>query len=268
MNCEEYGKQICAYMDNELDPKAKEVLEAHLNVCPRCRTSLNVCLHIRSIIRRKALSTSAPEELRKNIINALQEIENYRESGIPSIDLVKWGTHIAQIYKDKEDLFDVIIPYVISGLEQDERCIWIISNMKESDVNSRLSRQIKGLSHYVDSGQLCIIDHESWYLSNGTFKANHVIENTLGKCMEAICSGFTGLRLVGTTEWLSPEKWDELIKFEECLSQNISSSKQIVLCTYKYSKHVERNIMDVQRTHNYVLLKTDGVWRSLKTSSR
>lgn len=266
MNCEEYGKQICAYMDNELEPEAKEALEAHLNVCLHCRTNLNVCLHIRSLIRKKAFSTSAPEELRKSVLTALQEIENYRESGIPSIDLVKWGTHIAQIYRDREELLDILVPFAVSGLEQNERCIWIVCDMKESDVISRLSRQTEDLRRYMDSGQLSIIDHESWYLSDGSFKANCVIENVLRKCMEAICDGFSGLRLIGTTEWLSHDSWDELIGFEESLNQSISSSKQIVLCTYKYSKHVEQNISDVQRTHNYVLLKTNDIWRSFKTS--
>jgi hypothetical protein len=40
---------------------------------------------------------------------------------------VPWGTHFCQFYETKEDLIDMLVPYFKAGLENNEFCMWIIS---------------------------------------------------------------------------------------------------------------------------------------------
>ena len=55
-------------------------------------------------------------------------IENLRKTGIPFISDVPWGTHIAAFYETKKDYFDIMVPYFAAGLENNEYCMWIVSD--------------------------------------------------------------------------------------------------------------------------------------------
>ncbi len=49
--------------------------------------------------------------------------ERNRETGIAAIGAVPWGTHLCLFYETKQDLFDVLVPYFKTGLENNESCI-------------------------------------------------------------------------------------------------------------------------------------------------
>lgn len=58
-----------------------------------------------------------------------------RNSGIGAIGNINWGTHFCQFYNTKQDLVDIIIPYLKAGLENNEFCIWVASNPLEAKKN-------------------------------------------------------------------------------------------------------------------------------------
>jgi hypothetical protein len=37
-----------------------------------------------------------------------------------------WGTHFCQFYESHQDLLDIVVPYLKSGLRHNEYCIWMI----------------------------------------------------------------------------------------------------------------------------------------------
>ena len=57
--------------------------------------------------------------------------ESLRKSGIDVIGDVPWGTHFCQFYQTKEDLMEILVPYFKSGLENNELCVWVISQPLE-----------------------------------------------------------------------------------------------------------------------------------------
>lgn len=52
---------------------------------------------------------------------------NDRITGIGVIGKVPWGTHICQSYQTKGDLIDILVPYFKTGLNNNELCVWLIS---------------------------------------------------------------------------------------------------------------------------------------------
>ena len=101
--------------------------------------------------------------------------ENIRKSGISIIGDVPWGTHICQFYRTKEDLLDMLIPYFKAGLENNEFCLWVISepleieNAKESLIGS-----IPAIDIYLEKGQIEIIPYTGWFTTNGVFDSRKV----------------------------------------------------------------------------------------------
>ena len=57
--------------------------------------------------------------------------KSLRHSGIDIIGDVPWGTHFCQFYQTKEDLMDILVPFFKAGLENNEFCIWVMSEPLE-----------------------------------------------------------------------------------------------------------------------------------------
>ncbi|MGZ5556010.1 MAG: MEDS domain-containing protein, partial [Candidatus Aminicenantales bacterium] len=51
-----------------------------------------------------------------------------RKSGIGIIGDVSWGTHFCQFYRTAQDLLDILVPYFVAGLQNNEFCMWITSD--------------------------------------------------------------------------------------------------------------------------------------------
>ncbi len=54
-------------------------------------------------------------------------------SGIDIIGDIPWGIHFCQFYHTKEDLMDILIPYFKAGLENNEFCLWVISEQLDEE---------------------------------------------------------------------------------------------------------------------------------------
>ena len=81
-----------------------------------------------------------------------------RDSGIDIIGNMPWGTHFCQFYQTKADLMDILIPYLKSGLENNELCIWIISQFQEMEnAKEALKVGIPFLDFYLENGQIELI---------------------------------------------------------------------------------------------------------------
>jgi two-component system, sensor histidine kinase PdtaS len=50
-----------------------------------------------------------------------------RKTGLGVIGDMAWGTHFCYFYETKNDLLHTLIPYFKAGLENNESCLWIIS---------------------------------------------------------------------------------------------------------------------------------------------
>lgn len=264
MDCKDVCKWMCAYLDGEISPDIKRSVDEHLALCTTCKKELEICLSFKKLIHEKLRSISAPESLKKKILAELDAVDEYRESGIQVLDLIRWGSHIAQIYEAKEDLFEILVPYILKGLEQNERCIWIVSDISQDEAINALKKELADPYQFIDKGQLCIVHYKDWYLLKGYFDGLCVLNDGFQKCEEAEFDGYSGLRVTGTTAWLDPKDWDLFMEYERMLNSRITDSKQLLICTYREDKCKGNKIFDVLDNHKYVLLKKNGSWKIKK----
>ena len=93
-----------------------------------------------------------------------------RDSGIDIIGNVSWGTHIGQLFTSKEEIFDVMVPYIRQGLMDNELCLWVYSdNISYYEIKDQISKIVKDVDSYLESGQLLLIPYSMLYLKNGSF---------------------------------------------------------------------------------------------------
>jgi mycothiol system anti-sigma-R factor len=267
MECINTYKYICAYLDKELDLETSEYMEKHLKSCPICRNELELQQTMKEKVQECLHKIKAPEQLRKRIIFELSRADEYRESGIQSLDLIRWGTHLAQLYNTKDDLIEVLVPYIQKGLEQNELCLWVTSEMSEHEISGSISDEIPNIQEYIKNGQLQIMDYESWYLSNGCFDRKCALDGSFKKYNEALSGGYSGLRIAGTVSWVDESDWNSFMEYENYINKIVGDYKILILCTYKEDKCDIDKMLEVIKSHECVLSKMDDMWRQRETEA-
>jgi mycothiol system anti-sigma-R factor len=265
MECRYICKLLCAYLDNELALEKAKVIEKHIESCDSCQQELEFQKMVKSMIQQRFQDIMAPSSLRKRVIFELERAEEYRESGIQALDLIRWGTHIAQFYQSKDDLIEVLAPYMRMGLEQNEMCVWILYSISEEEAREALKSEISGVQKYIDKGQMKVLSYKDWYLSNGCFSCQYTLESNLQHSKEALSCGYSGIRITGDAAWLDDSNWHSFMDYENQVNANIGKYKMLVICSYRESECSKDNIDDVMNTHKYVLSRSKDMWMRIRS---
>lgn len=193
--------------------------------------------------------------------------EKLRDSGIDVIGHVAWGTHFCQFYQTRQDLIDILVPYFKAGLENNEFCMWITSTpLLIREAKKALSIALPDMDSYLKRGQLEILPHSRWYLKNGTFDADRVLQGWVSKLETAKAGGFSGLRLSGNTFWLEKSNWADFTEYEARVNSIIGSYEMLALCTYSLKKCNSIEVIDVIRNHQFALIYQYGKWELVESS--
>ncbi|WP_229391193.1 PocR ligand-binding domain-containing protein [Methanosarcina sp. DH2] len=192
-----------------------------------------------------------------------------RKSGIDIIGDVPWGTHFCQFYQTKEDLIEIIVPYFKAGLENNELCLWVTSEpLKTNEAKEALERAVPDLKIYLDRGQIEIIPETHFYLEEGNFDPDRVLNAGAEKLSHAIACGYNGLRMSGNISWLKKIDWDKFTGYEEKVDSAIGNFRIIALCSYFLEKCSATEIIDVVANHQFTLIKRAGVWEQIESPKR
>src|SRR6266487_2109815 len=139
---------------------------------------------------------------------------NLRPSGIDGLGNMSWGTHFCLFYETKEDLLDFFIPFFKAGLEQQEFCLCVASEpLIAVEAERVMQHAIPDFERYVAEGQLEITPHKDWYLKNGHFDEQRVLQGWIDKLNQALAKGFSGLRFAANI-LLEQGEWESFVRYE------------------------------------------------------
>src|SRR5579863_447328 len=189
-----------------------------------------------------------------------------RPTGIDVIGNIPWGTHFCHFYQTKEDLLSVQVPFFKTGLENNEYCIWITSERTSiADVISALKEEVPDLDTYYQRESIEILSHRDWYLTNGRFEINTVIQSILDRLRIALERGFEGLRLNGDEAWMNHSTSHDFFEYERLLNPAIAGKRLIISCSYQLAKCTATDVLDVALLHESVISKRKDKWEILET---
>jgi len=192
-----------------------------------------------------------------------------RKSGIDVLGDVPWGTHICQFYFTKEELMDILASYFKVGLENNEFCLWVISQpFKLEDAKETLRRVIPDLNVYLEKGQIEIISYKDWFFTEGIFDIKRILNNRIERLNYASLNGYEGFRLFSNTSWLRKEDWNSYLKYME-LSDNIIDNYQMIsLSTHSLDSYSVDEVIQLSLNHQFTLVKSEGKWKSYESIKR
>ncbi len=184
-----------------------------------------------------------------------------RKSGIEIIGDVGWGTHFCQFYRTAQDLLDILVPYFMAGLQNNEFCMWITSEPLGCEAaRQALAEALPDLERYVEKGQIEILPHTDWYLRGGTFDSPRVLGDWVSKLETARANGFDGLRLSGNTFWLEKKDWQAFTDYEAAVDSVIGRYRMLAVCTYSLDCCAANEVLDVVRNHRFALVRREAQW--------
>lgn len=192
-----------------------------------------------------------------------------RQLGLDNINDISWGAHFCNLYIDIKDFLMILVPYFSAGLYSNEKCIWITSNSFNSEEAYQvLDKYIVNFNSIIEKGQIEIIPYNEFYLKNGHFDKDRVIELWSDKLKTALDLGYDGLRISGSMDWVEESFWDKWIEYEKEIDAIISNLKIIAICNYSLFCRSGYEIADVTLNHNFSIINKDKRQRVVANSNK
>lgn len=184
-------------------------------------------------------------------------LHDKRQSGISLIGDLPWGSHFCQFYQTDTDLLEFLVPFFRAGLENNEYCLWITSEILDADkVEKALREAVPGFEKYAD-GQLEIIPYSRWRAADG--KAGSAV---VSKLDQAVTSGFEGLRLACNA--MPGDCFGEA--FTSHCADSISRNNVIALFMYPRDRFDTLGLMEAVKHHRFALVRNAGGWEVIASS--
>src|SRR5499425_1113007 len=192
-----------------------------------------------------------------------------RKTGIDVVgDVAAWGAHFCLFYETKQDLLDTLISYCKSGLESQEYCLWIVAEpLTVEEARDALKGAVPDLDGYLAGSRLEIASARDWFLQGGTFDGKRVTASWYEKLARLSAAGYAGVRVTGDTTWLTKKDWTHFCDYEDGLNEVIGNQRLAVLCTYPLAACGAPQVLDVVRTHQFVLARRHGNWDIVETAA-
>ena len=198
--------------------------------------------------------------------------QRLRDTGLEAVGEVPWGTHFCIFYETKQDLLDVLVPYFNTGLRNNEFCLWIVARHEFLNVNkatNALRKSIPGVDRLIDKGNIEIVAHTDWFLTNGKVNISRAVARFRERMNYARTSGFEGLRANGSPAWMQVYlRAAGFRKFEQQIDDLLANQRMIAACTFPLAQSGAEQVLDAARTHQFaVTVSRHGIWKRVEIAN-
>ena len=148
------------------------------------------------------------------------------------------------------------MPFLRTGLERRERCLYVADEHGGAAVLDGLRRGGIEVDRYLQSGALVVAGKQDTYLATGRFDPDSWIRFLSQSTEEAAGGKFSGLRsLLGEMTWATQEGVvpDSLIEYEAKLNHFVRDHDIRILCQYHRERFSPELILGILRTHPVVV---------------
>ena len=196
----------------------------------------------------------------------MTSINEMRSSGIGVVGDRPWGTHFCSFYESKRDLLAMLVSYFKAGLENDEFCVWVVSEpLSERDAWDGLRNAVPEFEDYVSKRSIEVFDGREWYLKGGVFDSTRVVAAWNEKVDRALDYGHAGLRGSGNAAWLQRKDWKAFSEYEQVVNDSVVGRPAFLLCTYSLESCGATELLDVVHTHQFAKAMRRGEWELIET---
>jgi hypothetical protein len=164
------------------------------------------------------------------------------------------GDHAALFFKSNEERLAFVIPYIVKGLGNFERCLYIADENTVPEILDRFAAAGIDVGAATANGALSVITKHDSYLKHGVFEPERMIDDLDREVRLALQSGFSGVRVTGEVSWALdlPSVLLRLCEYEQKLRRHWPSQLSGV-CQYDEMLFPDGLLKKMTACHNIVV---------------
>ena len=171
------------------------------------------------------------------------------------LESLKFGDHLACIYKTRKEQLSIVVPFILTGLKNNEKCIYIADENTKQEIIEAF-KKVTDIDKYIKKNQLELLTKEEAYLKDGYFDPDRMIELLSQNEKKALKNRYKGLRVTGEMTWIFTKLpgVERLIEYEAKLNYFFPKSKCSALCQYNEGKFDPEILLDVIHNHPKLII--------------
>jgi hypothetical protein len=163
--------------------------------------------------------------------------------------------HICGFFDSREQQYEIIMPYIMEGLDNNEKVVNILEGSRHREHCNCLSDNGISIAGKLASGQLEVLASENTYINGGKFVATKMYDMLEQTLLSAKKAGYDSVRACGDMVWALKNLpgTDELLEYESSLNLLTPKHSCSLICMYDINSFSESAITDILLTHPYVI---------------
>jgi hypothetical protein len=164
--------------------------------------------------------------------------------------------HVCALFNSDEEEYRVLLPFIQDGFQCGDKAVHVVNPEQQADHLHRLSSAGIDTEALQQSGQLEIRRNTNTYLHEGHFDPDRMLEAFRQLVNKNTDAGFPASRLVCRMDWAAEGRThvDNLVEFESRANDLWRCCDDAVICTYHLGQFSGDAVMDIVRTHPYVII--------------
>ncbi len=159
--------------------------------------------------------------------------------------------HLALLYSSQREQFDVIAPFLKTGLERGERCLYLVDDITPTSIIQRINEEGVEATNALGAKSLIIEVRRRGY-----FDPEHMIRFLKEAADAAIADGFTALRFASEMSWLLAREGgiERLNEFEAMLNYFFPQYPALGICQYNLQRFRPDTVKEIVLCHPNVIV--------------
>ncbi len=180
-------------------------------------------------------------------------------NSLPQLDTLRPGDHLCCIYETEEEHRQVITPFLIKGLKQHEKILYIVDIHSAESILKYLRKEGINVHYYLNCEQLVILSGHESYVQQGAFDPDKMITLLKSETEKAIAQGYNALRVTGEMTWAlrGLPGSERLIEYEIKLNEFLPGSSCLAICQYNRWQFDSSLLVEILRTHPIAIIGTE-----------
>lgn len=163
---------------------------------------------------------------------------------------VPHGTHVCQIYDEKEERTDAFLKFLLKGLQLKELSAGFSDDLDYDAIAAHLTN-----GNVPDSVQ--VAKASDVYFQDHRFSPEGMLERLVGFHDRSRDDGFSGARIIGemAPEIYDMEGCDRLLEYEARVNMLLRDRPMTVMCQYNARSFTGSTLMDVLKAHALMVVR-------------
>jgi DNA-binding CsgD family transcriptional regulator len=188
-----------------------------------------------------------------------------RKTGIPLMEEIPWGLHIALFYETRADLFDTCAAYFGAGLQNNEFCTWAVADSVTVEVARQALREgIPDFERHEAAGDIELMSGRDLNVPDHGFDLPRVLTRWRNNLQRAMERGYQGLRM-SSHAWVAASQSQLYIEEQRHLAEALEGRPMLAMGTYELGGSRAVDVLDVVSAHDLTIARRRGDWQIVET---